>query len=62
MSVPVTINHGLNGQQDLLWCLGVHVEAERVVRSEEKLELMFKNCDIPMQDDGEGEARSAAGW
>ena len=57
----VTVNNGLSGQQYLLRRLGVHVEAERVVRPEEELELVFQDGDVPMQDDGEGEVRIAAG-
>ena len=57
----VTVGNGLSGLQYLLGRLGVHVEAERVVRPEEKLELLFQDGDVPVQDNGESKVGDAAG-
>ena len=57
----VTVNNGLSGQQYLLRRLGIHMEAECVVRPEEELELVLQDGDVPMQDDGEGKVGDAAG-
>ena len=57
----VTVNNGLSGQQYLLRRLGIHMEAECVVRPEEELELVLQDSDVPMQDDGEGKVGDAAG-